>query len=379
MTRDRFLWYSSLATAVIVAIACDNNDTGPRDAATDASVQEAGASIDVLLYPRSIDFSASGCVPGMEPGSESSCSGPAPLKITFLPAASGSVDSFLWLFGDNTQSSDTVASHTFSLPGRYDVVLVAGDKAGSVFRARPGYINVLPNALGGPCDVSAQCAPDLRCYCGSADTCSAEFTVGFCSKPCDSGCVLGACVDLSLSGQVDDISPWRTALCLATCTDNNRCTGHLQCRELPARTVPTTWTKACFAEVPTRAGSRCRGSNGLLQQNACITGLCEDLGAYGLCTPSCTDGACPANTACATISGGGRRCIPRCGTAFACNQDPLLACVPEGLAGPRGFSVGGAEKDDRFCMPKACTDDGSCAPSGRCERVNNGPGNCVLR
>jgi PKD repeat protein len=379
MIRAAFLRHSICATVAIAAVACDDSNTSPRDAATDGSVDEAGAGIDVLLSPRSIDFNASGCVPGMEPGFESSCSGPAPLKITFLPAASGSVDSFLWLFGDNTQSSDTIASHTFSLPGRYDVVLVGGDRAGSVFRARPGYINVLPNPLGGPCDVSAQCASDLQCYCGSSDTCSAEFTAGFCSKPCASNCAEGACVDLSLSGQADETSPWRTALCLATCTANSGCTGNLRCRELPGRSVPTPWVNACFAERPTGAGSRCRGSNGLLQQNACLTGLCEDLGAYGLCTPSCADGACPANTACATLAGGSRRCIPRCGTAFACNQDPLLACVPEGIAGPRGFAVDGAAKDERFCMPKTCTDDASCAPSGRCERVNNGPGNCVIR
>jgi PKD repeat protein len=60
--------------------------------------------------------------------------GRAPLTVDFNATASsdidGSIESYSWNFGDGTIASSSISSHTYSIPGTYDVTLIATDNDG---------------------------------------------------------------------------------------------------------------------------------------------------------------------------------------------------------------------------------------------------------
>lgn len=59
--------------------------------------------------------------------------GPAPLKITFDPSEStGSIRSYAWDFGDNTNSTQVKPAHTYEKPGTYEVKLTVTDNSNNL-------------------------------------------------------------------------------------------------------------------------------------------------------------------------------------------------------------------------------------------------------
>lgn len=364
---------------ILVSSACvERQPTPAMDAGADGPRQDREVTPEVAPEPLAVDFTASGCTP-IPRGTTPVCAGAAPLAVRFAPILAGPVETLLWSFGDATASTEATPLHLFALPGRYDVTLTIGGRGGSATRTRHGFIEVIGNPLGGRCEVDAQCLEGLRCLCGSADSCAAAFTRGLCVQDCaEGGCPDGSvCVDLSLSGAVTPESPWRSRLCLRACAGPQDCAPGLACRELPGP-GQASWPRACFVELPRPAGAACRNTNGLLDQTACVTGVCEDLGALATCAPSCDEAPCPTGTSCALLPGGALRCIPRCSPEQPCTGDPLLSCQPPGRPGPRGFVVPDGPADATYCMPRPCAAPGDCAPAGTC-LLDEGGGHCVWR
>lgn len=319
-----------------------------------------------------VDFTVSGC-PGLD--GTPRCTGPAPLTIELVPVSTGAVNKYLWDFGDGTDKvADVTPTHTYRLPGTYEVTLVGGGPAGAVSKSRPGFIVVTANPTGAPCDVDLQCAGG-SCVCGSAATCTPAFVRGLCAPPCRGGC--GAdevCADFSAAAGAMQPEPWARALCLRGCTVDADCPAELRCRDLPGR---NGWVRGCFVEHPLDLGGSCRTAGGVLRHEQCLTGLCADLGANGLCSQDCERGGCPPGSSCAQLNDGRRLCLPRCGPTTTCEGDPLLGCMAPN-AGPLGFMVAAGNGGDRYCAPRRCTRNDDCGAIGLCRDDQNGA-HCVRR
>jgi hypothetical protein len=159
------------------------------------------------------------------------------------------------------------------------------------------------------------------------------------------------------------------------CQADTECGTSLRCRALPGR-GGTSWVRGCFPEYPIGPGGPCRSASGQLRNDVCLTGLCADLGAAGLCSVDCTQNPCPPDAACASMTDGRRLCLPRCGPGSTCQGDPLLACTQPN-AGPLGFTVQG-EPGVTFCAPRRCTSSDECGLLGTCRQDGNG-GHCTRR
>jgi PKD repeat protein len=364
--------------AVLLAlggVACEDGDGGNGDAGVDGARAEVGAGTDTGPRPLAVDFLA--VCPGTTDGG---CSGPAPLTVTFVPAVAGNIDVFAWQFGDNTTASEPTPRHTYPLPGSYDVVLTVAGPQGSAARTRASFVTVVPVPVGGRCEVDVQCADGLDCLCGSAGTCAPAFERGICSARCrDQMCAAPAiCADLSLAGSASPDEPWRRPTCVSSCAADADCAAGLRCRNLPSRFPAGQWVRGCFVTEPGALGDSCRGPGGSLNNQLCLSALCADWGALGVCSYDCERAQCPQGSACATLSAGGKRCVRSCNAAFACDQDPLLECQLPRAEGPAGFLVTGAAEGARFCAPRRCVRDLECAPAGRCQ-TEAGSGQCVAR
>jgi len=185
-----------------------SSDGGPDAGSGDAATSDAPGAL-------ALDFAATGCgradagAPGAD-GGAAPCMGAAPLTLTFTPVSSAALTRFRWTFGDDSPpSSERTPTHTYVLPGLYDVgVVAAGDNVGSVSRTRPGFVAVAANAAGSPCDVDAQCATGLFCLCGESAPCGDGFPHGICTSACAAGACGGgaACARVDLpprTGAVD--------------------------------------------------------------------------------------------------------------------------------------------------------------------------------
>jgi len=71
-------------------------------------------------------------------------SGKPPLLVQFADNSSGSPVSWLWNFGDGTNSSARNPSHTYLNPGTYTVSIEVSNDDGTDTKTRPGYISVIP-------------------------------------------------------------------------------------------------------------------------------------------------------------------------------------------------------------------------------------------
>jgi PKD repeat protein/C1A family cysteine protease len=69
-------------------------------------------------------------------------SGPAPLKVQFTDASSGSITSWWWSFGDGTISSDQNPTHTYLREGTYTVSLKIAGSGGTYRKSASRYIIV---------------------------------------------------------------------------------------------------------------------------------------------------------------------------------------------------------------------------------------------
>jgi hypothetical protein len=243
-------------------------------------------------------------------------------------------------------------------------------------------VEVEPVAAGAPCDVDAQCSDGLRCACAPGTGCASAFTRGLCTASCASGyCGPAAvCATLALEPSADAGPPPRLATCVAACQTAPDCAAGFVCEVLPTAGAsnPGAWTRGC---VPIAAladvGAPCRNASGSLDDAACATGTCADLGALGICSAACdADHPCPDGTACARLGDGRRFCLVACASPASCARDPLLACATATAAdaGTTGFQVDAAAgSGTEYCAPKACSTDGECAPAGRC-----GPGGACV-
>lgn len=350
----------------------------PRDAGPERVPDSDGGTKGVAL-----DFAATGCA--AFDSATYRCRGTAPLTISFVAIATEELTRVLWTFGDSTPpSSEPTARHTYTVPGLFNVTLVAGARSGTLSRERNGFVDVVAASTGDGCDVDLQCAKGLTCLCGAAAACHAVFRQGLCSRSCnDSADACPAdtiCADLSLSAAQSlqagppDHDLWRQPLCLRACVGPNDCRPGQICRDVPVRGGDTAWKRACFPVYPLAVGSACRGVGGALEDRDCITGLCADLGASGRCSRPCHgDRDCPSGTRCARLNDGRSFCLGECAPGQSCADDPLLACEDPGAPGPLGFTVvdtasaSAPPRPARLCGPKRCNADADCGPAGACD------------
>jgi hypothetical protein len=325
---------------------------------TPPSVDAGGKSdggIDGPPTPPSLRISVTGCeafeVVSMV------CSGSAPLSVSFAPVGSPSFTNFLWSFGDGTPpSTERAPMHTFTLPGPYDVSVTGqlGDTGGAV----PGLdclVSVAPLAAGSACDVDKQCGAGLRCLCQVGSGCGPAFSRGICSTTCATGfCGTGAvCADIAL-GPAGADSGATAPVCLADCSGSATCGPGYVCQQIPGGPNADAWVRGCLPlGAANDFGLSCRDANGVLQDGACTTGLCADVGALGMCTIAC-DGThpCPADAACARLSGGRQLCLPACSTTSPCTGDPGLVCTTASDAGvDGGLTITGGNAGVAYCAP----------------------------
>jgi PKD repeat protein len=70
-------------------------------------------------------------------------SGTSPFVVTFTAVTSGTVEGWLWDFGDSTVAfTGPVVQHTYQAPGVFDVSLIVSNTYGSYAVNKPGYITV---------------------------------------------------------------------------------------------------------------------------------------------------------------------------------------------------------------------------------------------
>jgi PKD repeat protein len=372
----------SAALLLLAACGCRARFFTPEGGPTDAGGDVAAADAP---EPLALDFAVTGCA--QYDVAAARCLGTPPLILSFSPVSSPSLTRFLWTFGDGTpSSSDLAPTHTYALPGIFDVTVVGAGSVGTVSRTRPHLVSVAALGAGAPCDVDAQCATGLRCVCGAA-TCAPAYARGLCTAACTGGvCGAGAvCADLGRGGSggagstdagaaadggasaADLLQP----LCLAACQQDADCAGGLVCRDLPGSGVAgqPRWARACFPGTPALGdvGSPCRDPEGTLSPAACLSGVCADLGALGLCTATCSLAApCPTGSSCAKLGDGRSLCLRDCHASQDCARDPLLGCVTPGATGSLGFTIDGAPAGATYCAPRTCTVPADCAPAGTC-------------
>jgi PKD repeat protein len=342
-----------LAVLLAVPLAC--HQRAYNVAASDAGSSDAAGD---LPAPLTLDISVTGCAAfDMIDANHVVCSGPAPLRVSFAPVGSAAFTSFRWTFGDGTASSlDRGPSHTYALPGSYDVSVTGkeGDTIGTASQLRPGLIDVRALTAGAACDIDGQCNSGLRCLCGPGDpatagnadspgsACGPAFTRGICSTACTTGfCGPGAvCAATALgtpasagdagnAGTAVDRSAAIPPICLADCAGSATCAAGFVCQTIPGGGGGDPWIHGC---LPLGArndfGSACRDANGVLHDDACTTGLCADIGALGLCSAACDSAhPCPAGAACAHLAGTAELCLPACSAATPCARDPSLGCT----------------------------------------------------
>jgi PKD repeat protein len=362
---------------MVAAGACRSGTAPQPEAGADVRLSDARVLRDATATPLAVDFTVGDC-PSFADGP--SCRGRAPLTVQFVPVTTGTVTKYLWVFGDGTEASSIGAPvHVYSFPGKYKVTLVGGGPDGSAMRERTDFVVVLSNGPGESCDVDQQCEVGLMCVCGSAANprCTAAFARGLCAASCkDTECREGeSCADLS-QGAPDAGEPWQQPLCLRRCDREEDCGAPLRCRDLPARNTDAGWLRGCFPDYPVAAGGRCRGADGQLQSEICVTGRCLDLGAEGVCSLDCASSPCPPSMGCADLTGGRVICLARCSPTVTCD-DPLLACQGPN-AGPLGFTLHSGTPAGSFCAPRRCASSDDCGPAGSCSTSATG-GHCVRR
>jgi hypothetical protein len=352
----RLLLGSALAAGLIGGC---RGAAAPDDAGVDTA-SDGGSDGPV---PLRLEMAVNGCAHyDLDSGV---CSGPAPMTVAFAPVGSPELTRFKWTFGDGTPAVDERAPvHRYTLPGSYDVRVVGqvGEPdLGTIECDRKRKIRVDPVAIGGLCDLDAQCGTGPTCTCSPGSGCAAAFLRGLCTIPCPEGLCLGAtCVTLAVAGSAGDTA--RRPYCLAGCARDADCATGLVCTTLPSGASDgPRWRRACLPRGAVIApGGSCRDANELLDDARCATGMCADMGTLGLCSAECvTTGDCPDDTACGYLTDGRSLCLPTCDAANACTTDPLLLCqTPGPVVEPR--------PDTDYCAPRACTRDDECSPGGRC-------------
>jgi PKD repeat protein len=340
------------------------------DAGRDGGVPDAST-------PLTIDIAVTGCA--SYDAASIACSGHAPLTLAFAPVGSPALTTYLWRFGDGSAPvADRAPSHTYALPGRYDVSVTGqGPTVGAVSQTRAGLVVVQSIGAGGPCDVDAQCASGLACACKRGSGCDPAFVRGFCSTPCPTG----FCGDEVVPGHADAVcagytvpapaprgatdagaasdagTPTWSPVCLANCADGAPCPAGFTCRQLHAAGAGTAgWVQACLpAGVAGDLGASCRNASGLLDNSRCASGYCAPLGTNGLCSASCQSPlTCPDGAACARF-GAAQLCVATCSATVPCAGDPSIACLsgtPPDASTDGGLAIVSGDLNQTYCAPR---------------------------
>jgi PKD repeat protein len=372
VTRPRALWIAARACGALLLAGC--HSSGDTKAPKDAGTREAGPS-DASLPPR-IDISVTGCAAfeatggGAADGGATDCLGPAPLTVRFSPVGSPGLTTFLWRFGDGSPPvSDRAPTHTYALPGRYDVSVTGGaGTTGTVSKTRPGLIVAQVIGAGGPCDIDAQCASGLSCVCSGGAGCGPAFTRGICSTTCLTGfCGTGAvCAAYPLPPPVPvaaDAAPADggsslNPLCLRDCGGGAPpCPDGFTCGNFHAGgNGAGGWVRACLPNgAAADLGASCRNGGGSFDNSACASGYCAPVAANGLCAASCqVPLTCPAGTACARVAGV-QICLAACSPTVRCASDPQTACraaSPADSGVDAGLPVLSGDVNQTYCAPR---------------------------
>ena len=351
-----------LALAIALPLGC--HQRGYVVPVPDGGISDARGGD--LSAPLTLDISVTGC-PSFD-AVRVVCSGSAPLTVSFAPVGSPALTTFLWTFGDGTpSSSERAPSHTYALPGNYDVgVTGQGDSVGSVSQIRHALISVGALATGAACDVDNQCSDGLRCLCKSGSGCGPAFSRGICSTACVTGfCGAGAvCAAFSLgaatNGGDSGLTPdaGRTSpVCLANCSDGATCAPGFVCQQIPGGGGAGPWVHGCLPlGAASDFGSSCRNANGVLDGSGCTTAFCANVGALGLCSAAC-DGShpCPAGAACGRLSATSEVCLPACSPTTPCTSDPSLGCTlatDAGAGSDGGLVLTAGDPGVAYCAPR---------------------------
>jgi PKD repeat protein len=364
--------------ALLLLGACNSPARPAADAGWDSSSRDTRLPADTAPATPTVDFTAANC-PHIDVQKET-CTGTAPFTVQFVSVASNDITDLRWYFDDGSPfETGQTPWHTFDLPGAYNITLYGMGPAGLVPKTREAFIEVLPSADGSPCLRDQQCASGT-CLCSTAKPCGYGPVNGICSSLCQkSSCSEGqVCVNLVTAASTTGAEPWQTQVCVPACEKDQDCVGGLICRSLPAWPNAATKVKGCFVSMPAELGNSCVDAVNSLRSDLCLSGLCADLGALGLCSRDCTSDACPVGSECALFGDGRQLCLVPCSPTFLCDADPLLTCATAG-ASPLGFRILSPSNSGAvYCAPKPCAANNECGASGICQQASGG-GHCVSR
>jgi hypothetical protein len=340
---------------VVAALGCQQrgtarppNSNGGADGGTDAATLQ------------SLGISVTGCA--TFDIMNVICYGDAPLTVSFAPVGSSAFTNFLWDFDDGSPpSTERAPTHTFTLPSStqvpYYAVKVTGQvgETGGTVQSSPTEVIVRALAAGAACDVDKQCGQGLQCLCQVGSGCSPAFSRGICSTTCATGfCGAGSiCAEIALVPAADGGSAG--PFCLADCSGSASCGPGYICQQMPGGPGGPLWVSGCLPlGAENGFGLSCRDANSVLQDGACATGHCADIGALGMCSATCDSAhLCPTGGACARVPGGAELCLPACSTAVPCTSDPGLACTTPADAGvDGGLTIAGGTAGVAYCAPK---------------------------
>jgi PKD repeat protein len=360
-----------LLLGLLFVVACENREGGSPDGSQEGVVPGDGALPGEGGPGYTVDFVVQGCAER----TPTSCSGMVPLYLTFTALLPRKPPSVTWDLGDGSNAEEgLVIRHVYDEPGLYDVSLTVGEGGGTTTELKGGFVKVTPAGAGSPCDDDNDCESG-KCACKEAQ-CAFPVHSGLCLEACELTCSKKdtTCVDLTVKGTPDPAPPWRTHLCLASCSTSAECTRPgFACALAPG---VQGWRKVCLPTSLRPVGSPCRTSSGAPDDALCVGSLCLDVGASGYCSWPCKAGTCPEGTRCVRYEADPSAvCLVRCGPG-TCQNDPMLACELPGGDGEWSFKVLGSQEPNgtRFCSRKRCAAHTDCGLSGLCEDGFCAPG-----
>lgn len=156
--------FTSVVTGAVTSYAWDFGDSGTSTLSHPTHTYTSAGSFGVTLAITGPGGTAQAVKPGYitvntpsgAPTATFSAdivSGTAPLTVTFTTVTSGTVEHWLWSFGDgDTASTGPVVSHTYVTSGTFGVSLTISNTVGSYTVSKPNYIHVIaseipPNAI----------------------------------------------------------------------------------------------------------------------------------------------------------------------------------------------------------------------------------------
>jgi PKD repeat protein len=148
------VWFTSTVTGSITEYQWDFGDGGVADTAnptyTYRNAGDYGVVLTVIGPGEMVEVTKLSYINVNAPAgvptatfSADVISGTAPLDVTFTAVTSGTVEHWLWSFGDgNTASTSSKVRHTYVTSGTFDVSLTVSNTFGNYIANKPNYITV---------------------------------------------------------------------------------------------------------------------------------------------------------------------------------------------------------------------------------------------